>query len=318
MINSFKKPCVLKMIQLLGIVVLSGCSTLEVSNFQGDPASGAAIGSVRLYLPTAQKSESVTGTLSQILQDPDTATVFPGLSSQIASQCNASKTEVAPFLLSVIPVLGKLGFDLFMEKKIRDVDALKEASQGTYSARTTISALALREAVIRNDCFVLVRTEDGKIIPNFVAVLRLDAIADGSQSTAFSFTPVYVMARNGVAVTKQSNEPKMSVAIAITLKSIAKQDNGLPILAPFGEAAVSLAAVSIGKNATAKCSTARCATSEPLPLIIAGNAPVVVAVAVSEKGNIGIVFDTATNELVAIKEALGPVIGEVIKAKLEK
>lgn len=277
---------------------LTACASFDASHFKADAASGAS-GKARV-VDYAQLGTNAPS----------------GLECQPVVQANGA--EVAPLIAAALPVLAKLAFDLYIDKQARDLQALKEASQASYSGRLVLSADQLAAMVDSRHCIAIVREPKGSNVPDFLAVLQLQPIKGEKGTEAFAFQPLYVSAKNSVALTKQSPTPQVTASIAIALKGIGKQQgNGLPGFAPTGEAAVTVPKLTIGVKPSTECEPSGCAVSEPIPLTITKQ-PVVLTVSVAEKGEIGIDFDAAENELKAIKAALGPLIADAIKTKLEK
>jgi hypothetical protein len=302
----------------LVVASLQGCVNMTVWNFKPATASGQGKGSVKLYLhePGADAKQKYA---------PDAATLaaYPKLKDALDA-CKPDGPGIQGTSAIILPAVGKLLFDLYMDKQVRDLDALKAAAEKSYHGRMVVSADTLQGAVSGGHCLVLTRSLANDKVPEFVAVLALERAPRqrviGQAVKAFVFKPTYVAARSAVAVTRQAEDAKVSVAFALSVRGLGKQDNGLPAFAQVGEAAVTVPGVSLSAGtplADAACSGKKeCPGSDPLPLLD-GKEPVAIGVGVTETGDIGVDFDAAKSELNAIKAAIGPVVSDVLKEKLE-
>ena len=298
--------------------VLAGCSSLSAWTFRRDEASGAAEGTVVLHSKTALAHQAIpTGAV-------DVASLtkaFPQLEPALEGQCTFAEPQSGKkgaFAGVLIPVLGKLVFDLYMDKKVHDLEALKKAAQADYAVSASLPAQELKAAVDSGECLlVLRRNEEQADKPGgFVAVLKLSkAYKDATQ--AFTFQLIFVQALDAVAVTRAADKPAISVALALTVKGIGKQQNGLPLFGEAGQGAVSVPNLLIGAKSEPKCVKGSCPASDAIPLMLPDGAPAVLGIGIVEKGHVGIDFDMSKSELQAIKAALGPAISDVIKGSLE-
>lgn len=259
--------------------------------------------------------------------DPDAATLsaYPKLQNALAS-CKKTGAGAQSTLAIVAPVVGKMLFDLYMDKRARDLEALKASAEKSYHARIVLHADALKGAVSRGQCFVLIRISGNDPVPQFISVLALknsaQILVPGEEMEAFTFTPTYIAVRSAVAVTKNTDKPRISASFALSMRAIGKQDNGLPSFVQVGEAAVTVPGLLIGQisqEGGTKCSSQECPQSDPIPVIPsdADKQTVVIGIGVTEKGDVGVDFDAAKSELSAIKAAIGPVVSDVLKEKLK-
>lgn len=295
------------------LAACGGCSVMGYVNFEKDAASGTGKGSVHLYMPSAAAAPDVPKA-SALLREPAVTEAFPGLQPAISDSCKQPGTsEVAPAVLAAAPVLGKLLFDLYIDRQVRKLDELKEASEAQYSAKVILDAAQLQAAVAANQCILFVRMERESKVPGLVVVLKLRP-----SPNAFTFEPVFMAARNAVAVTQKGETPRIIASVAVGLKGIGKQQNGLPALASIGEASSTVPGLVLGAKEPACVRKSPCPVSDPIPLLAARNDLMLLTVAVAEKGDIGVDFDAAKAELNAIKAALGPLVGELVKGKLER
>lgn len=298
---------------------LQGCASMDVWNFKPAAASGQGKGRVMLYLhePGGTRGESF---------EPDAATLaaYPKLKDAL-DQCKRDGPGPQALSAIIAPAVGKLLFDLYVDKQVRDLNDLKAAAEKSYHGRMVLSASDLHAVVDRGRCLVLTRSQPDRQIPEFIGVLALErapkALVPGQATKAFVFRPTYIAARSAVAVTRQSDDARIAVSFALSVRGIGKQDNGLPAFAQIGEAAVTVPGVSLGSQASASAASCvgqrPCPVSDPLPLVSVDDGPLAIGVGVTETGDIGVNFDVATSELNAIKAAIGPVVSEVLKEKLK-
>lgn len=298
---------------------LQGCANMAAfSSFKPSDSSGQGKGAVKLYLHKANGSK-------EEIYAPDAATIkaYPDLENAL-SQCTSTGAGAQSIGAIVVPVVGKLLFDLYVEKQARDLEELKEAAEKSYHGRMVLYGGTLRSAVDGGRCFVLTRTLPDSKSPDFVSVLALEnapkGIVAGQKVEAFVFRPIYVAAQTAVAVTRQAEKPKISVSFALSSRGIGKQENGLPAFAPIGETAVTVPNLLLGKpdpKTKAACFGEKvCPTSDPIPFAD-DNGVVAIGVGVTEAGDVGVNFDAAKSELAAMKAAIGPLISDVLKEKLK-
>ncbi|KQP12067.1 hypothetical protein ASF45_32190 [Pseudorhodoferax sp. Leaf265] len=250
-----------------------------------------------------------------------TLQAFPKLKDALDG-CKPTGASIQSLAAVIVPVVGKLLFDLYVDKQARDLEALKESSEKSYHARAVLRADGLSAAVSGGHCFVVTRTTDDDAVPQFVAVLALSRapkeLVPGQTVEAFTFRPTYAAARSAVAVTRKADKPKISTSFAVSVRAIGIQDNKLPAFAQVGEAAVTVPGMVLSnaiRPDNVGC-TKECPASDPIPLV-PGTGTLAVGIGVTEKGETGIDFDAATSELSAIKAAIGPMISEVLKEKLK-
>ena len=298
---------------------LQGCENMAAfSSFKPSDSSGEGKGIVKLYLHGANGSDKE-------IYEPNAATIaaYPNLKEAL-SQCQSSGAGTQALGGIIVPVIGKLLFDMYMEKKARDLEELKEAAEKSYHGRMVLHGGTLRSAVSAGRCFVVTRGMPESKIPDFVSVLALEnapkELLAGRKVEAFAFRPTYVAARTAVAVTRQADKPKISVSFALSSRGIGKQDNGLPTFAQIGETAVTVPNLLLGKpnpqTESACFGTKACPTSDPIPFADE-NGVVAIGVGVTESGDAGVNFDAAKSELAAMKAAIGPLISDVLKEKLK-
>lgn len=307
---------VLCMITAIGLV---GCRGFGLQGFESDDSSGARKGTTALYYSAARPTKSTGSSLGSLLEGHPGMSFDPTAKAAIAAQCQQGGTEVAPLLLALLPSIGKLALDLYLDGELRALEDLKRASEATYSAR-----IPLPRALLQPDnCLILVRLVEGEKLPAAVVIVKLlDAAAASSGSSfarpdALAYKPVYIRVRKAAAVTKAAETPRITVSLALTLKAIAKHPQAdVPVLASLGESAVTIPDLDIGELGKSRCGDGGCPLSEPIPLPT-NSGTLVLSLAVAEKGHIGINFDVSSNELKAIREAIGPALKDGLKGLLE-
>ncbi|MEK7760199.1 MAG: hypothetical protein AAB433_01335 [Nitrospirota bacterium] len=120
-------------------------------------------------------------------------------------------------------------------------------------------------------------------------------------------------------------EPFINLSIAISAKALGKQQSGVTSLAAVGEGVFSVPNVEIGKDGKPYRCKPKETDKDELPIcpesdLVAypvGKGPSSITVSVAETGNVDIDFDQTTEELRAIKEALGPAIKDSLKEALK-
>ncbi|MFU6384631.1 hypothetical protein ACM78Z_27240 [Pseudomonas aeruginosa] len=314
---SIFRRCAIAISPLVLAIILQGCGGMAAWNFKPAEASGQGKGGVDLYLHEANGQAAEKYSPAQA-----TLTAYPKLQDAL-SACKPEGPGIQALSAVIAPVVGKLLFDLYMDKQARDLDALKESAEKSYHGRMVLHADSLQRAVSRGRCFVLIRTSDDDKVPQFISVLKLEraplGLIPGHAVEAFAFRPTYVAARSAVAVTRKAEDARISVSLALSVRGIGRQDNGLPSFAQVGEAATTIPKLPIGRPISpqgASCYAKRCPISDPIPLVT-GTSTLVVGIGITEKGDIGVEFDSAKSELSAIKAAMGPVISDVLKEKLK-
>jgi hypothetical protein len=309
----------MRAVALASCYSLVGCNTLGLMNFDQAANSGKPSGDIQVLLPaTAGTSGGVAAA--------DQLSGFGAAVEAYQRNCGPvpSQPEVAAAAVILLPVVGELLFGLAADWAGRRADALKEASEASYAGRVNMSSADLRALVADGRCIAIVRfdppgkqTAAGGVEPKrvaLVAVLKLAPAAPG-RTDSFVFRPIYVSASNSAAITRQSEAPAVTVGLGLSVKSIGKQDNGLPGSFLVGQAASAAPKVLLNAGESS-CLKSACATSEPIPIPVGPDGLVSLGVGVTEKGSLGFDTDVAKAQIGAIKAAIGPVIGELIKKKI--
>lgn len=290
---------------VLVILLLQGCNGLALENFRKSPYSLVTGNRSGLLVETGDMDWSGFPLLKRYRESSG------DFRAVVAEECSAQKTLVAPELIPVAAAVGKLLFDLHLEREMKQMEALKRAAVASYSNRVIVSAEQLAAA----RCLLVTRYRDSADSPGLVAVLKV--VSHGS---AFTLRPVYVRARDTAALTSipaAGQQAKIDLAFAVSLKTVGKSANGLPGLFPFGEGTVSVASVDVGPEGKAACLKG-CGESDLVPYLAVKGQPLSISVAVTEAGFTGVDIDARVAEMHALKEALGPVVRELIESTLKK
>lgn len=257
----------------------------------------------------------------------------PHLMTIINDRCNTQVDtgpvpQVAGAAAAIIAAGGKLLFDLYMDAQIRKVDELKKSAQASYSEKIALSAGELKKArcalIIRDT--VKIKEKEGDIVDGKTRALGFLALIwlENKEGRAFIMSPLYVVAKNAVARTKEGdkNDPTaINISIAVSTKGIGKQEStGVPGLFPVGEGVFSMANIPIDSNNPSD-SNIWCNKKKPCPksdlVVYPDEGPVSVSFVVSETGKIGYDVDQYITELKAVKEAMGPAVKDALKESLK-
>jgi hypothetical protein len=157
----------------------------------------------------------------------------------------ATPNVVGPFAVPIVVAASKLVFDLYVEKKKKDLDALKKSASQSSNADVVVSAPVFS----RSSCIVLARyaKEDKEDTPGLIVVLKIEKSKaardrDGGKSQArdetfadsFQIKPIFVRANNSIAVTevgKATDKQQIAVTPEALIKQTPKKaglpDNGI-------------------------------------------------------------------------------------------
>ena len=302
------------------MVLLSACSTLDVWTYKASSLSGTAPGK------TAVIFSFVNGPPTGSALDADFLGKDTQLRSAVNTQCNlfpapaAAAPPVAPALIPIAAALVQLGVEMLIDKKRRDVESITESANVVYVVNTLLPPSG-PAGLADLRCVVVSRyTEDEKNrrFEQMTVVLQVAGVDAGVTATtkALMLKPIFVRSKTAVATTRDTANPKMSFAFAMSVKAVAPEPNA-PVarLVPTGEASVSAKGVVLGGEPA--CTKQDCKASEPLPYPT-NRGMLSVAVSVSEQGTTGFDNKVVDAELTAIKGALGPAFGEAAKTKLSE
>ena len=306
----------MKYISVIVVLVFSitGCHTNTVRDFKASDYSGAKGNKAHIAFIEKHPDWTPDALLKSYLDAHQSYSEF------ISKECSPDPILLPSELIPIISSFGKLLFDLKMEKKLRQLEALKKSAQGSYSARTFINLSDLE----KQKCIILTRYNKNKETKNLeLGLLYVAKIISKSQKNAFVISPIFIRAENSAVVTSKGTEvngkvtlPAINTSLALSLKSINADKIGIPTLTPVGEGAVSVPNLEIGPNGKEFLCNNKCPTSDLIPYPKSGADPISFSLSLTETGIIGINFDERSAEIKAIKEALGPALKDSIKEYL--
>jgi hypothetical protein len=251
---------------------------------------------------------------------PDASKKLDGLfQEKLDSSCRpVPPAAAAPAGAAVVPLLAavaELGFNLFIEERRRQINEIVEASKATYAVSTVVDASLLAQA----QCVLVIRyhvDENSKgPVADMVALLRLipSVGAGGADNGSFRIQPAYLKMLNTVAWTRAigPDQDKASVSFAISIKAVARERSELARLLPVSEGAASVPSVVLGD--AIRCQDDNCERSDLL-IYPRTRGPLSFTLAAAEHGVTGFNDKVELAKLDAIKAALGPAIGEAVKA----
>jgi hypothetical protein len=301
------------------LILLCSCASVGINDIDIADGSGVPSGPVQSQLNNGLPQFENDGALKRYFEsDPDDVAEF------IESECGAQKV-IAPAIVALISSVGKLLFDLYVDKQIKATEDLKKAAQRSYSARSFTTVDELK----KSRCIAILRQSAGDATSSspdtgLIAIARLKPM--GESSTGFVLTPVFVKANSAVAVTArpaanngQSAAPLISLTLAISIKTLGlRQHTGSPQLVSIGEGVVTIPKVEIGIDGEPMTCNKNCPTSDLIPYPADASQPVSITIAVTESGHLGIDLDERAAQIKAIKESLGPAISEGITSTLSE
>ena len=203
--------------------------------YEGSGVSGQRVDMVLYFNETESDHGTSVGYLNKYI---DSNTVFQ---KQVFDLCGLPPTvpkEMKSFLAGALVPLaaafGKYVFDMAIAKQINDLKELKASAVKPYNSTALVSVENLKKL----RCGVVARykdVEEGKPLPEpgLIAIFKVqDAkdklerakLVDDLEGKAFVLEPVYVNARNAVAVTNDpgtEKKPKINVTIGIAVKAVA-------------------------------------------------------------------------------------------------
>lgn len=290
----------------IAIAFLSGCNNLSIQNFDRSPYS--LVSDNKSSIALGGRGESTIPFLQKYID------TNPDFKEAISGACTTAPSDerLTPALIPIVASVGKLAFDLQMDKNIKEIEKLKKAAQATYSSRLILPADEFRKST----CAVIYRYDESNESVGFVSVLRLESQGE----EGFVVTPSYVKANNTVAITKcpeEGKSAKINASIAVSVKAIGTEKNGLPLLTSIGEGVTTVVNIDVGPAGKAACIKG-CDSSDLVPYIADKEKVISVTFAVTETGKLGIDLDEKLSEAKAVKEALGPALKDSLKEFLKE
>jgi hypothetical protein len=224
----------------------------------------------------------------------------------------AAMISFGPQILSLVKSenlvsAGIKAVDWYIEKKEKEIERIKEASQVDYSNRVIITPFD------NVSCAIVYRYKDYEKV-NLVSVLQFQRHGNN----AFTLQPLYVKAKDSIAITKKSDAEKcakMDISFALSLKTVRKDKklSNFPILIPIGEGIVTVPNIAVGSDT--ECSTScreenTCERSDLIPLPLNDEA-VSVTFVTTETGKIGLDIDKSLSQMKALRKAIGPILENI-------
>ena len=309
--------------------LLSACSSLDVWQYKPSPLSGSPRGKIALVLLPAgpAQGDGAQGVNDIIAKDPDLASVIragcvrpeasPGAPATPSTRISPSGSAA---FIPIIAAVAQLGFEAFIDKKRRDVEAINDSANALYSMNVAVPPTG-QGGLADARCLVILRyVEDEKTGTslNMAAVLKIKTHAAGTtpSTNVISLKPVFVRANNAVATTRDVEKATMDFSFAVSVKAVARDNAGnVSRLIPAGEAVAPVRGVILGRPGVISCAAEDCGDSDLLPYPV-NRGVLSLSIAIAEQGKTGFDSKAVDAELASIKAALGPAIGEAIKTKL--
>jgi|GEM_PF-4309184 hypothetical protein len=303
-------------ITIVVFLLLAGCESIKIATMQKiQPAGGENdVVSVGLFNKSNQtkidlNDLSLTSTEQSIVE----SICFPPPPPEVRTSPDGTKlfVQVAPILM---PAIGKLAFDYSARALGEYVGSVKERASKSYSASFFASGFQLAGA----KCIAIQRLDEmGK-----QKALFISSIEEVDTST-FQLKPVLAWAENSIALTKcedvcylmDKKKGLISMSMAVAVSGVVPGTNNVSELKQFGAAAVTIPKVPLGgPSKVVSVASAKASDIVPYPTVT-GVAKVTVSV--TETGNIPGNFTKASEEIKAIKEAMGPVVSAGIAKRYE-
>jgi len=290
----------------LSLILLSGCYHLTISNFKRSELSAVSGNKAGLITQEGVNNIAVESPiLNEYLKNNE------DLNESIETACQTNAQRVAPALIPIIASIGKLAFDLQMDKSTKELEKLKKAATGTFKQNVILTSNDFN----KHTCAIIYRYDpkDNKI--GFISVIKINKY----DKAAFTIQPQYIIVHNTLAITKAPNEKepaKINASIAVSIKGIGEK-NGLPVLSSIGNGVITIPNIEVSKGGKNPCSE-ECGKSELIPYLPSSNKYISVTFSVVETGKLGVDLDEKIAEYKAIKEAIGPAIQDGIKEYYKK
>jgi len=315
----------LSIIGLLTVFSITGCETLTVDNFDRAKYSAIEKNISRMLIHNKSINKKKHPLVSNNAKLMNLITTKCKPRPPAADGASVSATIKFVGQTDLIAATGKLLYDLYIDKKTKNLKKLKKAASSKYSNKVIMSSKNFKDS----SCVLLyrinkkkIKNKDGisKYELGIVTLLKLRYLTKG-----FTMQPIFVRAHNTSAITKKYSEgkyPKINVTYAVSLKAIGVDKDGLPVLKSFGEGVVSVVNVEIDKDKVTdnkhvvlsgkiSCIENDCDSSDLIPYHNKSE-NISVSFAVTESGKLGVSIDEKLAEAATIKEAIGPAIKDML------
>lgn len=321
-----KKQCFHLALMAVAGSLLSACSTFDVWQFKPSQLSGSPRGKVALILAPMAVGSASTKVREVLAKDPELAAAIrgqcgvPAPSQPSSGTPSAQASSASPALIPIIAAVAQLGFEAIIDKQRRDVEAINDSASAVYSINVPVAPTG-EAGLAGAQCLVILRyAEDDKagVSEGMSAVLRIRSHPSGTTAATniISLKPVFIRANNSVAITRAGDKASVNMSFAVSVKAVARE-NTAPVarLVPAGETVASVRDLLLGTPGGVACATGECGESDLLPYPT-NRGVLSLSVAIAEQGKTGFDSKVVDAELLAIKGALGPAIGEAVKTKL--
>lgn len=217
-------------------------------------------------------------------------------------------------LIPIAAAVGKLIYNVAVDKTNKKLEALKKSSSVSYSVDFVLPKGDIR----RYRCLVVMRHAKEKNANGtknvIAAIVGYDIDINGD---LLSIKPQFIWAKNTVANTRKVDKGKkedIAFMSGFSLLGIGTQENGIPILATSGQDVKKIGKVQLRVEDVKELNSE--ISIGPIPLI-SGSGPTILRVSVTEIGDLGFDVDERIASNKTIKEAIGPALAEGIKAYLK-
>jgi len=305
-----------------GCMLAAGCTSTPkappASAFKADDLSGKPKRAAQAWV-AAGKDWSTDKDLGAILALPENRQIKDLLASpQCAepaskSSPNASTAPARPAAAAnaagtaFVASGTRLVADLYADKDQGSPEQLKREAIDASNVDVSFSAAGFRG--VRCAVFARYALGDAPSRPGLVAVLAIEQrLQDGKFTDYFRFRPLYIRAANTISKTAAGNgaqSAQIAVSFALVTRQLVVNGEGAATFAELGSAATTIARVPLGGNGM-PCNTALCSgMSPPVPVPVA-RGTVVIAMGVSEAGDVGAEIDQIRVEREAVAAARVP------------
>jgi len=311
-------------------LIVAGCCAPSGANYDGDKASGfnsqGAKGVITARVLGSQPSQEVPPIIKA---DKDLAALFdkggkcgPPKDPEPSRTRPGGRPYVGPVAVTFLVAASTFAIDRWAQHQDRKFEELKAAASVDESTQILVSP----DLFLNGNCLVYMRfATDPKTKENvsteeqmgLVVVMKIHGpnldslaalLADKERAADyFTVQPIFVRARNSIAITAPGKPIKVSVGVAVKQIGVL---NGIPTLMAIGEAATTVTGVPL--TGEALCADENCDVSSIIP-IPASKGTIVLGVAVTETGNVGFNIDRRQAEVKAIAAAIGPVVGQIVQ-----
>ncbi|MCP5194051.1 MAG: hypothetical protein H6987_13430 [Pseudomonadales bacterium] len=242
--------------------------------------------------------------LKKLISQPGTnqiASLLAGYKDGCEKQVEV-KTD--PALIPIIMGLGQYVFNRSLERKEKQLEALKKGTVSVYSTSLVLDPGALGHY----SCAIVSRhSNDG--------TLNLFVLIDITTSEGLTILePTVAYAKNSVAFMAKGKHD-ITLTLGAAVLGVGKQENGLPILAATGQDAKKVTKLTLSSKDPTTIEDQ--IIIGPIPSQIT-NSPTILRLSLTETGDAGFDIDDRIAVNAALKESMGPALSEGLKAYLSE